>query len=265
MNVFQICNDTSDAIEFFPPQSLYLKPIARLNISVQLPQMKLPGKTISNWEVMEKLKNMTKPEEFIVLKVSKSTLEFIRFEAEIENKSKLSTVIARLDTRTIKLSGFSELLKVRAAEAKIPYPTRHAWDSYFRDARNMNEMKPGERPDTIHISNLPCRWFATKQDKTKGNDIPSEYLFRKVFEVFGEVRCVDIPLADPYRNKMKTHLSGMKTFSFDKDLSFEGYVQFKEYICFVKAMDALRGMKLLQKEGDKAYTANIKVIILLFV
>ena len=128
----------------------------------------------------------------------------------------------------------------------------------------MNEMKPGERPDTIHISNLPCRWFATKQDKTKGNDIPSEYLFRKVFEVFGEVRCVDIPLADPYRNKMKTHLSGMKTFSFEKDLSFEGYVQFKEYICFVKAMDALRGMKLLHKEGDKAYTANIKVIILLF-
>lgn len=261
MNVFQSCNDTNDAIELFPPQSLYLKPIARLNISVQLPQMKLPGKTISNWEVMEKLKNMTKPEEFIVLKVSKSTLEFIRFEAEIENKSKLPSVIARLDTRTIKLSGFSELLKVRAAEAKIPFPTRHTWDSYFRDARNMNEMKPGERPDTIHICNLPSKWFATKQDKTKGNDIPSEYVFRKVFEVFGEVRYVDIPIADPYRNKMKAHVSGMKTFSFGQDLSFEGYVQYKEYICFVKAMDALRGMKLLRKEGDKAYTASIKVII----
>ncbi|PSN37749.1 hypothetical protein C0J52_22720 [Blattella germanica] len=259
MNVFQCCNDTSDAIELFPPQFLYLKPIARLNISVQLPQMKLPGKTISNWEVMEKLKNMIKPEEFIVLKVSKSTLEFIRFEAEIENKSKLASVIARLDTRTIKLSGFSELLKIRAAEAKIPFPTRHTWDSYFRDARNMNEMKPGERPDTIYLGNLPCKWFATKQDKTKANDIPSEYLFRKVFEVFGEVRCVDIPAADPYRNKMKTHVSGMKTFSFGQDLSFEGYVQFKEYICFVKAMDALRGMKLLRKEGDKAFTANIKV------
>jgi arginine/serine-rich splicing factor 17 len=261
MNVFQSCSDTNDAIELFPPQSLYLKPIARLNISVQLPQMKLPGKTISNWEVMEKLKNMTKPEEFIVLKVSKSTLEFIRFEAEIENKSKLPSVIARLDTRTIKLSGFSELLKVRAAGAKIPFPTRHTWDSYFRDARNMNEMKPGERPDTIHICNLPSKWFATKQDKTKGNDIPSEYVFRKVFEVFGEVRYVDIPIADPYRNKMKAHVSGMKTFSFGQDLSFEGYVQYKEYICFVKAMDALRGMKLLRKEGDKAYTASIKVII----
>jgi arginine/serine-rich splicing factor 17 len=63
---------------------------------------------------------------------------------------------------------------------------------------------------------------------------------------------------------MKIHLSGMKTFSFEKGRSFEGYVQFKEYICFVKAMDALRGMKLLHKEGDRAYTANIKVILLVF-
>jgi arginine/serine-rich splicing factor 17 len=60
---------------------------------------------------------------------------------------------------------------------------------------------------------------------------------------------------------MKAHVSGMKTFSFGQGLSFEGYVQFKEYICFVKAMDALRGMKLLHKEGDKAHTASIKVVI----
>ncbi|CAG2069007.1 unnamed protein product, partial [Timema podura] len=78
----------------------------------------------------------------------------------------------------------------------------------------MNEMKPGERPDTIHISNLPCKWFASKQDRKETKDVPK--------------------------------------------LSFEGYVQFKEYVCFVKAMDALRGMKLLYKEGDKAFTASIK-------
>ena len=78
MHIFQSCNDTSDAVELFGPQQLYLKPVARLNISVQLPQLKQPGKTISNWEVMERLKNMVRPTEFIVLKVSKSTLEFIR-------------------------------------------------------------------------------------------------------------------------------------------------------------------------------------------
>lgn len=257
MNVYT-CSDTSDAVEFFQPH-LFLKPIARLNISVQLPQLKLPGKTISNWEVMEKVRNIIKPEEFTVLKVSKSTLEFIRFEAEIENKSKLPMIISRLDMRTIKLSGFSEVLKVRAAEAKVPFPSRHDWDSYFRDAKNMNEMKPGERPDTIHLSNVPCKWFAVKQSKHK--DQPSEYLLRKVFETFGEVRCVDIPMIDPYRNKMKDCISGIRTFSFGEDLTFEGYVQFKEYVCFVKAMNALRGMKLLYKDGDKAWTAHIKVII----
>ena len=126
-----------------PSQGLYLKPAARINISVHLPTLKLPGKTISNWEVMEKLRHWASPEEFIVLKVSKSTLEFIRFEGEIENRSKLSAVLARLDGRSIKLSGFPDPLKVRAAEAKPDFPSRYSWDSYFRDAKNMNEMKPG--------------------------------------------------------------------------------------------------------------------------
>ncbi|KAK3924041.1 A-kinase anchor protein 17A [Frankliniella fusca] len=228
-SAFQTCSDTSDAVELFVPQQLYLKPVAKLNISVQLPQLKLPGKTISNWEVMEKLKTMVKPIQFTVLKVSKSTLEFIRFEGEIENKSNLNEVVSRLDSKTIK------------------------------DAKNMNEMKPGERPDTIHLSNLPSRWFSSRQENGRGNDKPSEYVFKKVFEQFGEVRCVDIPMLDPYRSQMKAHISGLKTFSFGQELAFEGYIQYQEYVCFVKAMDALRGMKLLHKEGDKSFTASIKV------
>jgi len=44
----------------------------------------------------------------------------------------------------------------------------------------MNEMKPGERPDTIHITNLPCKWFSSKHDLAHGSDLPSEYIFRKV-------------------------------------------------------------------------------------
>lgn len=43
----------------------------------------------------------------------------LRFEGEIENKANLNEVVGRLDNRTIKLSGFSELLKIRAAEAKV--------------------------------------------------------------------------------------------------------------------------------------------------
>ena len=47
-----------------------------------------------------------------------------RFEGEIENYSCMENVLAKLDMKTIKLSGFTELLKVRAAEAKTPFPTR---------------------------------------------------------------------------------------------------------------------------------------------
>lgn len=260
MNLFQSCSDAKDAVELFRPQGLYLKPVAKLNVSVQLPVTKLPGKNISNWEVMEKLKQMIKPDEFSVLKVSKSTIEFIRFEGEIENKSKLNDVLKKLDLRTLKLAGFPELLKVRAAESKVEFPSRHTWDAYFRDAKHMNEMKPGERPDTLHISNLPCKWFAAKSRRSSDDsDKPDECIFRKVFEKFGEIRYVDVPLCDPYRNMMKAHISGIKMFSFGQDHLFEGYVQFQEYMGFVKAMDALRGMKLLNKNGDKIFTVGIKV------
>lgn len=49
------------------------------------------------------------------------------------------------------MSGFSDLLKIRATEAKVAFPSRHDWDCFFRDAKHMNEMKPGERPDTVHF------------------------------------------------------------------------------------------------------------------
>jgi arginine/serine-rich splicing factor 17 len=78
MSVVQSCSDTNDALDFFRAQGLFLKPIARLNISVQLPQLKKSGAKISNWEVMERVKDMAKPFGFPVFKVSKSSLEFIR-------------------------------------------------------------------------------------------------------------------------------------------------------------------------------------------
>lgn len=37
------------------------------------------------------------------------------------------------------------------------------------------------------------------------------------------------------------------------------YVQFNEYIGFVKAMDEFRGMKLIRKEGDRNLATNIVV------
>ncbi|KAK2493201.1 hypothetical protein MC885_009984, partial [Smutsia gigantea] len=249
-----IVHDTSEAVELCRSYGLYLKPITKMTISVALPQLKQPGKSISNWEVMERLKGMVHNHQFSTLRISKSTMDFIRFEGEVENKSLVKSFLACLDGKTIKLSGFSDILKVRAAEFKIDFPTRHDWDSFFRDAKDMNETLPGERPDTIHLEGLPCKWFALRES---GSEKPSEEVLVKVFEKFGEIRNVDIPMLDPYREEMTGR--NFHTFSFGGHLNFEAYVQYCEYAGFIQAMSALRGMKLLYKgEDGKAVACNIK-------
>ncbi|KAJ0070099.1 hypothetical protein NL108_002416 [Boleophthalmus pectinirostris] len=251
-----IVHDTSEALCLSAEYNLFLKPIAKMTVSVALPQLKLPGKSISNWEVMERVKSMVAPEQFSVLRISKSTMDFIRFEGEVENKTVVKNLLTRLDGKTIKLSGFTDVLKVRAVENKVDCPTRHDWDSFFRDAKDMNETLPGERPDTIHLEGLPCRWFSQKDSQYP--DRPSEEVLIAVFETFGKIRKVDIPMLDPYREEMMD--KNFSTFSFGGHLNFEAYVQFVEYGGFTKAMDTLRSMKLMLKGDDgKAVACNIKV------
>uniref|UniRef100_A0AAY4DV50 A-kinase anchor protein 17A n=1 Tax=Denticeps clupeoides TaxID=299321 RepID=A0AAY4DV50_9TELE len=250
-----IVHDTTEAVKLCPEYNLYLKPIAKMTISVALPQLKMPGKSISNWEVMERLKSMIQPDQFSSLRISKSTMDFIRFEGEVENKSVVKKFISKLDGKSIKLSGFTDILKIRAAENKADFPTRHDWDAFFRDAKDMNETVPGERPDTIHLEGLPCKWFAQKDCCP---DRPAEAVLWAVFESFGKIRNVDIPMLDPYREEMTD--KNFNTFTFGGHLNFEGYVQYQEYFGFTKAMDALRGMKLMHKGDDgKAVACNIKV------
>lgn len=250
-----IVHDTTEAVQLCQDYNLFLKPIAKMTVSVALPQLKMPGKSISNWEVMERLKSMVHPEQFSSLRISKSTMDFIRFEGEVENKSIVKSFLAKLDGKSIKLSGFTDILKVRAAENKVDFPTRHDWDSFFRDAKDMNETVPGERPDTIHLEGLPCKWFAQKDSSS---DRPSETALKAVFEGFGKIRNVDIPMLDPYREEMTG--KNFNTFSFGGHLNFEGYVQYEDHTGFVKAMDTLRGMKLMYKGDDgKAMACGIKV------
>lgn len=273
-----IVHDTSEAVALCPALGLYLKPITKMTISVALPPLKPPGKSISNWEVMERLKAMVAQARapFSALRIAKSTLELIRFEGEVENRALVRSFLALLDGKTIKLSGFADALRVRAAEFKPDFPTRHDWDSFFRDAEDMNETLPGERPDTIHLEGLPCRWFAPRgggggdgaagtpaasasAGAGPGSERPSEALLRQAFRTFGDIRHVDIPMLDPYREEMAGR--SFHTFSFGGHLHFEAYVQYREYAGFVRAMSALRGMKLLFKGDDgKAVACSIKVM-----
>lgn len=281
-----IVHDTSEAVALCPALGLYLKPITKMTISVALPPLRQPGKSISNWEVMERLKAMVAQAHapFSALRIAKSTMDFIRFEGEVENRALVRSFLALLDGKTIKLSGFADALRVRAAEFRPDFPTRHDWDSFFRDAEDMNETLPGERPDTIHLEGLPCRWFAPRgggdasstssgasgpatsasgtasasTSASTGAERPSEALLRQAFRAFGDIRRVDIPMLDPYREDMAGR--PFHTFSFGGHLHFEAYVQYREYAGFVRAMAALRGMKLMFKGDDgKAVACSIKV------
>ena len=44
---------------------------------------------------------------------------------------------------------------------------RADWDSFFRENKEMNEMKAGERPDTVKLENMPCKWWAVDQNQSK--------------------------------------------------------------------------------------------------
>ncbi|XP_068622489.1 A-kinase anchor protein 17A isoform X2 [Battus philenor] len=204
------------------------------------------------------MRKMIQPDTFSVLKVSKHSSEVIRYDAELENREKLDRVLSQLDNRVIQLNDYPEPLKVKVSEAKVDFPSKHMWDSFFRDATDMDEMKPGERPDTIHIANLPISWFIYPRDSNK-DSLPSENMFKKVFEKFGAVRQVDVPVSDPFRMQMKEAMRGITVPAIESSTFFEGYIQFSEYVGFVRCMDALRGRKLLRKKDDISEWCNISV------
>ncbi len=223
--------------------------MAKLNITIQLPPTKTAGQTVSSAEIIDKLKKHSLPEEYLMLRIIKSTLEFIRFEAEIENKSALKALLSKLDNSTIKMPSFTDVLKIRVAESKIVYPLKHDWDTFYNCVNaNVNDLKPGERPDTIHIQDLPCKWFSDK--KSFDHKKPSENILKEVFSIFGEIRCIDIPA-----------LYSQKFYQQKSDV-FDAYIQYKEYFSFVKAMDTFRGMKMLyiDNETKQPFTASIRVI-----
>lgn len=77
MNI-QTVKNVADCVPLYLPHSLYLKPHAKMVISVQMPTA-TTGKAISNWDVMENLRNMIAPDKFSVLKVS-DRIEFRKMD-----------------------------------------------------------------------------------------------------------------------------------------------------------------------------------------
>ncbi|CAD5118329.1 DgyrCDS7042 [Dimorphilus gyrociliatus] len=241
-NIINEVHDITEAIELYPPKNLFLVPINKITIIAILPAYLKKNRSISNWDIMEKLKQVIKPDYFIALKVIKSDFKYIQFEGEVNNKSLVRILISRMDGSCLKLNSLMEPVTIRVTEAKISFPLKNEWDSYFKDSKNMNEMKAGERPDTIHIKNLPISWFA---DISENDGKPCEKIVMECFNSFGSIRVIDIPILDKYRCKMQTSSAKRTARLLENPILFEVFIQFKEYVGFVRAMNCLKAKKLL--------------------
>ena len=70
---------------------------------------------------------------YLFLQVNKSSLEFVRFEAEIENYGSMENVLAKLDMRTIKLSGQDPRLFFYLKAPKCNWMNNIKWQLWIKE------------------------------------------------------------------------------------------------------------------------------------
>ena len=245
-------------LAFYLPAGLFLKSEARVWVEVKLPEIKESGTSISNWEVMEKMKALSKPVEFQSLRVVNYSREMIQFEGELDSVRNLRKIVLLLHGKSMKLSGFSELLKLKAKQLQSPQPTKAEWEEYFqsRGVSTFEDGRPGERPDTVKIAGLPVKWFVSKTSEGR----PCHKVLLQAFQKFGPVAQVGIydPTAAAALGRKEESFSsfgpGTRLFYF------EAYVQYEKYSGFISSMNALRGMSVLRLEdGGKEAVARVTV------
>ena len=111
-------------------------------------------------------------------------------------------------------------------------------------------------------------------------DVPEESMIRRVFELFGRVRKIEVPLLKEEQDKNSKYKKrsnnsrGIGVFNFETFAAqseaanvtsfktFSVYIQYETYLGFTVAMNALRGKRLYYKDlDDRAYLCTFKVSI----
>lgn len=240
-------------LALYLPAGLFLRPDPKVTIEVKLPDMKQIGMSVSNWEVMEKIKILSLPEIFASLRVVSYTRDVIHFEGELETTRAMRKVVLLLSGKSIKLSGFLEMLKVKVKQKELSQPSKQEWEDYYADwgMEAFDDEKPGERPDTVHIRGLPTKWFVSETSEGR----PCPRILTQAFQKFGRVREVGIYEPSSSDNSNNFSSFGPGTWA----LHFEAFVQYEKYSAFCNAMQSLKGMKLIRlEEGGKEGMAIIK-------
>jgi len=241
-------------LALYLPAGIFLKPDPKITVAVKLPDMKQVGVSVSNWEVMEKIKILALPEAFMSLRVISYTREVIHFEGEFESTRVMRKVILLIDGKSIKLSGFPDLLKLRAKLKDVPYPTKGEWEEFFneRGMESFDDERRGERPDTVVVKGLPVKWFTSRTSEGQ----PCPRILTQAFQKFGKVREAGIYQSSPSHHKKSFSSFGPGM----KSLNFEAYIQYEKYSAFCNAMNSLKGMKLIRlEEGGNDSTAMVTV------
>ncbi|KII67450.1 A-kinase anchor protein 17A [Thelohanellus kitauei] len=238
---------------------LFLKPLSKIMITIVLPEKKIVGKMISNWEVMETIKKKIQPDSFLALKVCNSSLIKVLLEAEVMSLEQRAMIIKKLDKNHIKLSGFQDKFIMSAEPAKIKTVKRLDWETFFKGS-DFIDSDPGERPDTIHIEDLPVAWF-----KVPGKRI-DEYI-RDIFSKFGKITNLVVPLLDPYNDRVNAVIENgyepesdgfRKTSFLARGLMFDAYVQFESYQSFCDCIETFNGMKMVKVSDEDQHFCNFK-------
>lgn len=215
---------------------------------------------------MEKVKQVAAPTKFVSMRVKLSTVDFVRFEAELEHSSQIETSIKSLNDQSIKIGGFTQPFKTKAKKASTDFPTKQQWESHFMEnAEHYDENKPGERPDTVLFKDVPKRFFSEEASL-----IPTEDNVRLAFLTFGQIRHIDIPMLSGEEDSLLSGaglvaggLPGEEFNAFSltgTGLNFDFYVQFIDRIGFERCMDEFRDMKLMHiDDTGKAVAAAVKI------
>ncbi|KAM8954130.1 A-kinase anchor protein 17B-like [Pelodytes ibericus] len=251
-------HDDSEAVELSTTHRLYLKPKAKLLITVILPEDKDPCRPVSNWEIIEQLKNLVDPDHFSFIKVIKNTKGFIRVEGEADTNQLARIFLAKLNGQKLQISSFDDPLSVEVTESPSDFPSTQELQTLLKEAEKDQEELLGNdlAPPCIHVEGLPCKWFSTWGPN--GEKL-SEHILKSAFEKYGTLSHIDIPMLDPYREEAVGVSTPLNPGSL---LTFDAFMLYEDKASCVKAVQSVQGMKLMfTSEDGKSLSCDIKLTL----
>ena len=240
-------------LELCPSLNLFLVPQKKITVAVVLPTARTVGPSISNWDMMEKLRQGAQPEEFVNLRVEHSSRERINFVGELPSLRALRKVVLLLNGKTMRMPGFPEPFKVKASSLDVNFPKKKDWEAFYRSKglANFADGSPGERPDTVRISRIPAEWFLDVNDLDAGG-WPSKLLIARAFSQFGVLSNVGVHLHKTAAAQLQQAEGAFSSFGPTPSHStrlFDAFLQFADYSGFCSCMLGLKGMHMMRNVG----------------